>query len=158
MRTLTWSAVLVVALGSPLTLAAEPVRVLDARPYFEETRSLQHEWRCDERRTPLLSRDRRAQLFGGLAGGYLGSQIGSGRGRDVATVAGALYGAELARQHFGGPAEGHCRQVATPVIEQRIGGYDVIYERDGRLWRTRLADDPGPTLDVPRRGEGTRRR
>jgi outer membrane lipoprotein SlyB len=32
-------------------------------------------------------------VIGGLVGGVLGHQVGSGRGRDVATVAGALGGA-----------------------------------------------------------------
>ena len=32
-------------------------------------------------------------VLGGLAGGVIGHQVGSGRGRDVATIAGALGGA-----------------------------------------------------------------
>lgn len=153
-RTPTWLAVLVAALGIPLTVSAEPVRVLEARPYFEEIRVLHPELSCDTIRGPTASRDRRAQWLGGLAGGYLGSQVGSGRGREVATVAGALYGAHVARHHrSGGDGRQDCREITSTRTERRVAGYDVIYARDGRLWRTRMTQDPGPTLHVVPRHE-----
>jgi len=60
---------------------------------------------CRERQVPVYRNtldEPVAMLIGGAAGGVLGHQIGSGHGRDVATVGGvivgALVGENLARQ------------------------------------------------------------
>jgi len=40
------------------------------------------------------------------------------------------------------------RCVTEQVIEQRIAGYDVVYELGGKTYRARLDRDPGETLAV----------
>ncbi len=55
-------------------------------------------------------------IIGGVAGGVLGHQIGKGRGKDVATVAGAVLGT-LAGQNM---AEGNHRQGAYSQPSRRV--------------------------------------
>ena len=146
---------LVILLGMPLAALAEDVRVLEARPYYGETVSTIPHEQCREERIPgHAGTNRSGQLFGGLIGGYAGSQFGSGRGRQAATVAGALYGSELGRQHIGArpsQVQVRCNTVEVATSRTEILGYDVIYEQNGRLWRTRLPEDPGPTMRMPPR-------
>jgi uncharacterized protein YcfJ len=128
----------------PVTgLAGERV-IHDVRPYFETRQAPTQQWVC-EPATRDLRRERGAQLLGGLAGGYLGSEIGAGRGQQVAAVAGALAGAELGRRQLAAPRE-RCRMVYGTVERNEIGGYDVIYEENGRLWRKRTTEAPEPAV------------
>ncbi len=41
-----------------------------------------------------------------------------------------------------------CRTVMIPRYERRVDGYDVVYEYEGRRYRTHLPYDPGPRLDL----------
>ena len=45
-----------------------------------------------------------------------------------------------------------CQIVSRPEIQRRLDGYDVVYQYEGRRYRTRLAYDPGRTLDLDRVG------
>jgi uncharacterized protein YcfJ len=45
-----------------------------------------------------------------------------------------------------------CQVVSRPQVERRLDGYDVVYQYEGRRYRTRLPYDPGPTLDLDRVG------
>lgn len=96
---------------------------------------------------------RLARVLGGLAGGYAGNQIGSGSGRDLATIAGAIAGSEYAASR-----NRHTRRRCSPNRDaagaqqpRAIEGYDVIYHHAGRLWRTRRSEPPGDTISVPDR-------
>ncbi len=62
-------------------------------------------------------RNNAAPLLGGIAGGILGHQIGRGRGRDVATVVGAIAGGSLANRKYG--RIHHRRPVTTTTYEQK---------------------------------------
>ena len=58
-----------------------------------------------------------APILGGVAGGVLGHQFGGGRGKDVATVVGAIAGSMVANKHYG---RKHYRRPVTRVrYEQR---------------------------------------
>ncbi len=104
---------------------------------------------------------RSGPIFGAIVGGLVGNQIGSGGGRTAATVAGAALGHALAvdAQHGGhrySPPRSRvvhrevCRPVPTPAYSRRayIEGYDVAYEYDGRIYRTRTDHDPGDRIRV----------
>ncbi len=96
-------------------------------------------------------------LVGGIIGGVIGSQFGSGRGRDAATVAGALIGARVgvdsAERRYG---SSHVREEVVQrcdvryerEYEERIEGYRVTYEYNGREYTTRLPYDPGERIRV----------
>jgi uncharacterized protein YcfJ len=99
-------------------------------------------------------------VLGGLLGGAVGTQIGSGDGRRAATVAGAIIGSaighdvgERRRDRYYDPeprsyAEERCEVRYETRWDERVDGYDVTYEYDGRQYRTRLPYDPGSTIRV----------
>jgi uncharacterized protein YcfJ len=100
-------------------------------------------------------------IAGGLLGGVIGHQFGSGSGRDAMTILGTLVGSAVANQHAvrnqlyrsGGlqavavPVQ-RCEVVSERVREERIDGYDVTYEYAGQLYRTRLPQDPGDRVQL----------
>jgi uncharacterized protein YcfJ len=95
-------------------------------------------------------------LLGAAIGGVIGHQFGSGRGRDAATVAGALIGAGVGydsaakRYPQGGYEEvvQRCDVRYQQEVEQRIEGYRVTYEYNGRHYKTQLPYDPGDRIRV----------
>jgi uncharacterized protein YcfJ len=102
-------------------------------------------------------RSRTPMVLGGILGGVVGHQFGSGRGNDVMTVAGALLGASIGRdaayrrQAMAQPAyttERRCEVSEAVREEERLEGYQVRYRLDGREFVTRTATDPGPRLRV----------
>ncbi len=102
-------------------------------------------------------RSRTPMVLGGIVGGALGHQFGSGRGNDVMTVAGALLGASIGRdvayrrQAGAQPVystERRCEISEVLHEEERLEGYQVRYRLDGREFVTRTPTDPGPRLRV----------
>lgn len=95
-------------------------------------------------------------LLGSIIGGVIGHQFGSGRGRDAATVAGAVIGAGVgydsaARRYGSGTREQvvqRCDVRYDHEYEERIDGYRVTYEYNGREYTTRLPYDPGERIKV----------
>jgi uncharacterized protein YcfJ len=95
-------------------------------------------------------------LLGGIIGGVIGHQFGSGRGRDAATVAGAIIGSSVgydnARRTSGSPDEEvvvqRCQVRYEDQYEERIDGYRVTYEYNGREYTTRMPYDPGKEMRV----------
>lgn len=94
-------------------------------------------------------------LVGAIIGGVVGHQFGSGRGRDAATVAGAAIGAgvgyDAAARRSASVREEivqHCETRYEKRYEERIDGYRVTYEYNGREYTTRLPYDPGERIRV----------
>jgi len=95
-------------------------------------------------------------LLGGIIGGVIGHQIGSGRGRDAATIAGAVIGSgvgyDAARRRAGSDVEERvvqrCATRYENEYEERIDGYRVTYEYNGREFTTRMPYDPGERIRV----------
>ena len=88
---------------------------------------------------------------GAITGGILGSQMGAGSGRTVTTVIGILGGAILGDQLEGEPAPvvrtaNSCTQQVT--YENRVVGYNVVYEYAGRQYTTQMNNDPGSQLTI----------
>lgn len=91
---------------------------------------------------------------GAVIGGLLGNQVGDGRGRDLATLAGAVAGG------FGGKKVQQDVQTGKTVssVEQRcetvydshvkIEGYTVQYEVNGQLATVRMDYDPGQQIPI----------
>ena len=91
-------------------------------------------------------------VIGAIVGGIAGHQFGGGFGRAAATGAGVVAGSAIGNQI---EADGYpaavvpvrsCRTVSA--YENRVVGYDVVYEYGGRRYTTRTADDPGPRLAI----------
>lgn len=93
-------------------------------------------------------------VLGAVVGGVLGNSLGGGFGRAAATGLGVVAGAALGNQveaNSTAPAEQAVRSCQTvTTYENRLVGYDVVYDYNGRRYTTRLAQDPGAriALDV----------
>ena len=101
------------------------------------------------RRTPV------ATFAGGIIGGIIGNQFGSGRGNHLATVAGVLIGSSVAhasavQRRYAPHAESvrRCRVTKHVRREERIDGYFVTYEYLGREYTTRTDTHPGRRIAV----------
>jgi uncharacterized protein YcfJ len=148
------------------------IRVTEPRrECFEETRYDNAGY--DDRRGSYYrdsSRPAAGQMIlGGLLGAAIGNQFGRGDGRRAATVAGALIGTAIGhdashapgqadRYGYGGDSRRYsdsrpytvqrCDVRYDERWEERIEGYHVTYEYNGRRFETNLPYDPGPQLRV----------
>ena len=97
-------------------------------------------------------------VIGALAGGLLGNQIGGGTGKKIATVAGAAAGGYAGNQVQGNLQESDTYQTTetrcTTVTDtsQKLVGYDVRYELDGKVSQVRMAHDPGTRIPLDEQG------
>lgn len=99
-----------------------------------------------------------AAIAGALIGGILGHQVGDGRGKDLATVGGAIAGG-AAGSTFGrdgrtqAPATQDVQRCASVPGQVRPDLWDVSYEFRGQQHQVQMVQPPGPTVTVNRRGE-----
>ena len=92
--------------------------------------------------------------IGALAGGLLGHQVGGGKGRTLATVAGAVGGGyagnriQASRQQgqVTSSTERHCDTVSNSTT--KVVGYDVRYEYNGVTRTVRMDLDAGDRVQV----------
>jgi uncharacterized protein YcfJ len=86
-------------------------------------------------------------VLGAVVGGVLGHQIGGGAGRALATGAGVVAGAAVGNQveaNNTAPVTTTVRNCRDATAYQnRVVGYDVVYDYEGRRYSTRLDHDPG---------------
>lgn len=89
--------------------------------------------------------------MGAIAGGVLGNQIGGGSGKTAATMLGIFGGAILGNNIEGAPAPQTqtVQNCSTQnVFENRVMGYNVTYEFNGKQYSVQLPRDPGPTIKL----------
>lgn len=93
-------------------------------------------------------------IIGGVAGGVLGHTVGKGSGKQAATavgaIAGAIIGDRIGNRDAGGsvttrPVE---RCEVAQDYEERVVGYRVTYEYDGKRYTTRMDKDPGREVEL----------
>lgn len=91
-------------------------------------------------------------LIGAIAGGVLGNQLGHGFGRAAATGVGVVAGSAIGNNveaNANPPttvSSQRCRTVSS--YQNRVVGYDVVYEYNGQRYTTRLPNDPGQRLAI----------
>ena len=89
--------------------------------------------------------------MGAIAGGAIGNAIGKGEGRAIATMIGVIGGA-IAGDKVEGPqaTQTQTQQTCTTqqVYENRLTGYNVVYEFAGKQYNVQLPKDPGPTIKL----------
>lgn len=107
-------------------------------------------------------RDRTPALVGAIVGGVIGNQFGSGHGRDAATLAGAALGysavRDAQRYDHRGRYYSHDRVYRTYAErcavrtdwrrDDRVVAYEVTYDYNGQVYRTRTNYHPGDTIRV----------
>lgn len=92
--------------------------------------------------------------IGAVVGGLLGNQIGGGNGKKIATVAGAVGGGYAGNKVQGSmqandtytTTENRCSTVTD--TSEKVVGYDVKYQLDGKEGRVRMESDPGSRIPV----------
>lgn len=89
-------------------------------------------------------------LMGAIAGGAIGNQIGGGSGRALATIAGVMGGAMMGDkvENPGTQIQNQTTCSTQNVYENRLTGYNVVYEYAGKQFNVVLPQDPGPTLQL----------
>jgi uncharacterized protein YcfJ len=89
--------------------------------------------------------------MGAIAGGAIGNAIGKGEGRAIATMIGVIGGA-IAGDKVEGPQAGQTQTQQTcttqQVYENRLMGYNVVYEFAGKQYTVQWPKDPGPTIKL----------
>lgn len=100
---------------------------------------------------------------GAVIGGILGHQVGGGSGQKIATVGGAVGGAALgsqygrwtqpAQQAQAAPLTQDVRRCDNNAAQATPAYWDVTYKHQGTEHRVQMANPPGPTITVNRRGE-----
>lgn len=97
-------------------------------------------------------------VVGALAGGLLGNQIGGGTGKKVATVAGAAaggYAGNKVQENMQAndtytTTETRCKTVED--VSEKLVGYDVKYQLDGKSGQVRMDHDPGTRIPLDDQG------
>ena len=142
----------------------EFAKVVDVQPIYEnyqipETRRVCENGNYNGNR----SRTRHSQsqsnaggaILGGIIGGLIGNRFGKGHGKRAATAAGVLVGSSIGSKAKPKGYYNHdnrsgyrnnrqqCYSQREFRTEQRLNGYNVSYDYNGRIYHTRLQDHPG---------------
>lgn len=97
--------------------------------------------------------------IGAVVGGLLGNQVGGGNGKKIATVAGAVGGGYAGNKVQEGmqardtytTTETRCKTVTD--TSEKLVGYDVKYQLDGKIGQVRMERDPGAQIPVSKDGQ-----
>lgn len=92
--------------------------------------------------------------IGAVVGGLLGNQVGGGSGKKIATVAGAVgggYAGNKVQENMQAndtytTTETRCSTVTD--TSEKVVGYDVKYQLDGKEGQVRMERDPGARIPV----------
>ena len=89
-------------------------------------------------------------LMGAIAGGAVGSQIGGGSGQALATMIGVVGGSIMGDriENPGTQVQNQTTCTTQNIMENRLVGYNVVYEYAGKQHSVQLPQDPGPTIQL----------
>ena len=134
-------------------------KVVDVTPIYRTVEVSTPRQECWDEEVTHTNPGRRSAtpvILGTIIGGVLGNQIGDGRGKKIATVAGSLLGASIGsdnahantRHNVYTSVEQRCRVSNDYYTEERLSGYHVKYRYHGRVYETRMDRDPGERIPV----------
>jgi uncharacterized protein YcfJ len=150
-------------------------KVVDVAPIVESYKVNNPVEQCWDEKVPTRPRHDRyrrnassptGEILGAIIGGALGNQFGSGRGKKVATAAGAVLGASVAhdiernqRNRHGYSSRGYdgydryevvqrCEIRDAYSYEEQVVGYDVAYSYRGNIYHTQMDRHPGKKIRV----------
>jgi uncharacterized protein YcfJ len=143
--------------GAGVASAAEYANVISATPVTGSV-PVPRQACADTERVVQQPTSGAGALVGAIVGGVIGHQFGGGFGRAAATGVGVVAGSAIGNQAEanGNPATAVPVRSCSTVMqyENRIIGYDVVYEYNGQRYTTRTAGDPGPHLAIDVRPNG----
>lgn len=134
----------------PAAHSQEMARVISSTPVIQQVTVPRQV--CAE--TPVVIQGQRSgvgTVAGAVTGGIIGSQIGNGSGQAIATAIGVISGAILGDRIEGEPAPVvRTARSCSPQVayENRVVGYNVVYEYAGRQYTTQMDSDPGSHLNI----------
>ena len=139
------------ALGAACSaaLAVEYGTVISSTPVMAPLAIPQQECRDEPQAFAPVTSGGGAAL-GAVLGGVVGSAVGGGVGQVVATGVGVVAGAmagdrmEAANTPMAVSTVRNCRMATT--YENRVIGYDVVYEYNGQRYEARAPSDPGARI------------
>jgi uncharacterized protein YcfJ len=130
-------------------LAAEYGNVVSATPITAQVPVPQNQC-VDEQQLVQQRPSGGGALVGALIGGALGNSMGAGFGRAAATglgvVAGAAVGDNIEAANNPPVATTVRRCNTVTRYENRLIGYDVVYDYNGQRYTTRTAQAPGERI------------
>ena len=154
----------IAGVASMNVFSSEPqyAQVVSATPIKETTKTPRQECRnvTVTHRRPVQDEHQIAgSALGAVAGGVLGHQFGGGRGRDVATVAGALGGgyagnrvqSSMQNNDTYTTQQQRCKTVYDK--EDKMLGYDVTYKIGDQQGKVRMDHDPGTQIPLDKSGQ-----
>ena len=154
---------LLVVSGTALAQSSyESVVVISAQPVYQLTRIETPQERCVEERVVIERRNQQASgtpiIVSTIIGGALGNAVGNNKSsRRVGAVLGAVLGnsvgRDIARQSQSSDTREYqtverCETVFVSHEEERLLGYDVIYQFNGQQYSVRTEQDPGSQMKV----------
>ncbi|HEN3624470.1 TPA: glycine zipper 2TM domain-containing protein [Yersinia enterocolitica] len=142
--------------------APQYAQVLAATPIKETIKTPRKECRNVTviHRKPVQDENQIAgSVLGAVAGGVLGHQVGGGRGKDIATVAGALTGGYAGNRVQSNMQDNDTytttQQRCQTVYDksQKMLGYDVTYKIGDQQGKIRMDRDPGTQIPIDKNGQ-----
>ncbi|MEY5098521.1 MAG: hypothetical protein RJA36_1240 [Pseudomonadota bacterium] len=134
----------------PLRAQTETARVISSTPVIQQV-AVRRNACVDEMATSEGQKSGAGAIMGGIAGGALGNAIGKGGGRVATTMLGLVGGAMLGDQ-IEGPGQPQSQMVRRcqpqTLLENRITGYQVMYEFAGKQYGVQMPVDPGQFIQV----------
>jgi uncharacterized protein YcfJ len=157
------AATLAVTTFSSIALAGNNYRetdysyapVVDVQPIYEQYQIPQDRRICEDQRDRQYPNNHRSSgggaFLGAVLGGVIGNRFGKGNGRKASTAAGAIIGASIGSQAGSNKHYNHrtsCYTQREYLIEERITGYEVSYDYNGRVYQTRMQNHPGEQVRI----------
>jgi uncharacterized protein YcfJ len=135
-------------------------QVVDVQPIYEVYRVPQNRRVCQDTRNHNRNYNNSSQrssgggaVLGGIIGGLLGNRFGDGRGRDASTAVGIIAGAAIGsqaskNQNYNNRRNKRCYTQKDYYEEERVTGYDVSYDFNGRVYHTKMHNHPGERVRI----------
>ena len=119
-------------------VSVDPITTKSSRSVARQSCTMVEEYRGDGH----------AAVTGAIVGGVVGRNVP--KDKDAGTVVGAIIGSAIASENArpGVRVVEKCSTYNDREYYNRISGYNVTFEYEGQLRTTRMARDPGPTIEI----------
>jgi uncharacterized protein YcfJ len=149
-RTPYWAGSLLACLAISHTAQAQEVgQVISRTPVYQQVTVPRQVCTQTQVTSPAQTSGAGAAM-GAIAGGAIGNAMGKGEGRAIATMIGVIGGAIAGDKVEGPQSQTQTQQTCTTqqVYENRLMGYNVVYEFAGKQYTVQWPKDPGPTIKL----------